>query len=74
MVRPLKENKMKISMPDKSFKVEDQVLPTLDLPNPCPIRIEIRDDCIFLYVGVRDWQWDFDDEQWVGSGTRLSPE
>jgi len=65
---------MKIEIPNKKFEMQDLILPVLDLPDPCPIRIEIRDDSLFLYVGARDWQWDFEDESLVGCGTRLMEE
>jgi len=62
---------MKIEIPNKKFEMQDLILPTLDLPDPCPVRVEIRDDSLFLYVGARDWQWDFEDETFVGCGTKL---
>jgi len=66
---------MKISIPNKKYRVieGDLILPTLDLSNPCPIKIEIRNDSIFLYIGPRDWQWDFDSGKFVGCGTRMNP-
>lgn len=62
---------MKIEIPNKKFEIKDLILPTLDLPDPCPIKIEIRDDSLLLYIGARDWQWDFEDATLVGCGTRL---
>jgi len=62
---------MKVEIGDRAFEIHDLVLPTLDLPDPCPVRIEIRDDSIFLYIGDRDWQWDFEDKHLVGCGTLL---
>jgi len=56
---------------NKKFETEDLILPYLNLPDPCPIKVEIRDNSLFLCVGPRDWQWDFDDETWVGCGTSL---
>ena len=53
----------------KTFKALDYLLPTLDLPDPCPIKVEIRNNSLFLHVGPRDIQWDFDSELWVGQGT-----
>jgi len=53
----------------KKYKIEDIILPDLNLPDPCPIKIEIRDSSVFLYIGPRDWQWDFEDESFVGCGT-----
>ena len=57
-------------MKDKRFEINDIVLPSLELPDPCPIKIEIRDGSIYLYVGQRDFQWDLKDEEFVGCGTR----
>ncbi|KKN88135.1 hypothetical protein LCGC14_0252070 [marine sediment metagenome] len=65
---------MKIEVPNKKFEMMDLILPTLDLPDPCSIKIEIRDDSVFLYIGARDWQWDFGDERLVGCGTTVSPQ
>ncbi len=62
---------MKVEIPNKKFEAEDLILPDLDLPDPCPVRVEIRDDCLFLYIGARDWQWDFEDEHLVGCGTAV---
>ena len=53
------------------FTIDDLVLPTLKLPDPCPIRIEIRDECVYLYVGQRDWQWRLSNGKLVGSGCGL---
>ena len=57
----------------KDIKVEysDILLPTLELPDPCKIRVEVRDDQVFLYVGQRDWQWHVDG-RWIGCGTDVS--
>ncbi len=58
-------------MNKKFEKIQDRILPIIDLPNPCEIRVEIRDGSLFLYVGPRDWQWDFEDESFVGCGTLI---
>ncbi|KKM21678.1 hypothetical protein LCGC14_1633080 [marine sediment metagenome] len=55
----------------KTFKIDDLILPNLSLPDPCPVKIEIRDGSLFLQIGQRDWQWDFEDEKFVGCGTDL---
>jgi len=55
----------------KTYKMDDLILPHLDLPDPCPIKIEIRDGTISLHIGPRDWQWDLEDEEFVGCGTSL---
>ena len=39
------------------YLVEDCILPTLALPDPCPVRIVISADSVILYVGQRDWSW-----------------
>ena len=53
----------------KTFEVDDLILANLTLTNPVPIKIEIRDDSIFLYIGQRDWQWDLKTGGLVGCGT-----
>ena len=54
------------------FKLEDIVLPQMDLPDPCPIRIEITDDSVLLFIGRRDFQWDKETQEWLASGMDLS--
>ncbi len=56
----------------KVFSVDDLVLSKLKLPDPCPVRIEIRNECVYLHVGPRDWQWRLSDASFVGSGCGLS--
>ena len=65
---------MKIEISNKKFEAKDLILKHLDLPDPCPIRVEIRDDSLFLYIGARDWQWDFEDETLVGCGIKTGEE
>ncbi len=57
----------------RQFTTTDMVLPSIELPNPCPIRIEIHKDNVLLYVGPRDWQWDFTTRKFIGCGTRVDP-
>lgn len=55
-------------MAKKAFNIDhDLVIAGINLP----VRIEIRDGCIHLYIGPHDWQWDFDTEEFIGSGTHL---
>ncbi len=58
----------------KIFQHNDLILPMLELPDPCPIKIEIRDNYLFLYVGARDWQWDTKTGELIGCGTCLIDE
>ena len=53
----------------KIFEYKDLILSKLNLPDPCPIKIEIKGDFIYLFVGQRDWQWKFSDGKFVGCGT-----
>jgi len=67
---------LKAAMEAKEFKITDDILTWLGaegkLPDPCPIRISIRDgDDVRLWIGPRDWQWDFKTGQLVGAGTCL---
>jgi len=50
------------------YKTNDLVLPIINLPNPCPIKIIIDDKYVKLYVGQRDWQWLLDGNL-MGAGT-----
>ena len=56
----------------ETYKLEDTILPNLNLPDPCPIEIRITDDSVLLFVGRRDFQWDKETGEWIGSGTDLS--
>lgn len=51
-------------------KTRDFVLPLLRLPFPCRIKIVIDEECVRLYVGPRDWQWDKRGKL-IGKGTML---
>ena len=57
--------------PAKRYFVLDNILPDMELPSPCPVKIKIKDGCIFLYVGARDWSWDFETGKFIGAGTLL---
>lgn len=54
----------------QTFEKLDQILPMLELPNPCPIKVVIRKDFLRLYIGPRDWQWRLSDGSFIGAGTR----
>ena len=51
------------------YHTDDQIIASLDLPDPCPIYIHIREKSVVLKVGQRDWQWDLDSGRLVGQGT-----
>jgi len=51
---------------------EDTLLPVLNLPNPCKVRIKVTEKDVYLYVGPRDWQWDKKTGQFIGSGCRVT--
>ena len=55
------------------YEEDDSILPILNLPNPCGVRIEIKDDSILLYVGQRDWCWDRKTGLLTGAGTMIDP-
>ena len=42
----------------KVFEARDLVIPILDLPVPCPIKVEIDDDRVSLFMGNRTIEWD----------------
>ena len=56
----------------KTYQLVDNILPDLELPDPCPIRITITETDVCLYIGPRDFQWNKETEEWIGSGTDLS--
>ena len=55
----------------KTFKIDDLILAGLNLPDPCPVRIKIEHSRIHLYIGPRDWAWDFHTQELTGCGTDL---
>ncbi len=55
----------------KTYKIDDLVLPMLELPDPCPVKIKVTEKDVCLYIGQRDFQWDKKTGEWVGQGTRL---
>lgn len=58
-------------MNDIKIEYNDLVLPDLKLPDPCPIKVEFRDNQVFLCVGQRDWQWHADG-RFIGCSTDVS--
>jgi hypothetical protein len=53
------------------YKQADLILPNLNLPVPCDIRVEITDERVNLYVGQRDWSWSRTTGELVGAGTAM---
>jgi hypothetical protein len=54
------------------YEEGDTILPTLEIPNPCSIRIEITNDHVVLFVGQRDWQWSRKTGIISGAGTEIT--
>jgi hypothetical protein len=54
-----------------TYEVEDIVLPHITFPKKSRVRIVIDDKFVRLYVGPRDWQFDRDTKECVGSGVNL---
>ena len=52
-------------------RLEDAVLPIIQLPNPCPVEVMVTEKYVFLHVGQRDWQWDRVTGKLVGAGTAI---
>lgn len=54
------------------YNHQDQILPLLqmrgELPDPCPVTVEITDKFVYLFVGQRDWQWDKETGRLIGAG------
>ena len=55
------------------YKIEDLILPNLTLPEPCPIRIMLDGKNVRLFVGQRDWGWDYFTGKLTGCGTEINP-
>ena len=56
-----------------TYTHDDLILPTLHLPSPCPITVEIdlERKRIYLHVGPRDWEWELGINRLIGCGTSL---
>ncbi len=59
-------------MPKEVYENLDYVLATLELPDPCPVKIVIDGNYVRFYVGQRDYQWDRKTQQFVGGGCGCS--
>jgi len=66
------DNYKETKMSEKTFETKDLVLPGMELPDPCPIKIRITEDYVYLYVGQRDWEWNIKTGEFIGQGTFLS--
>ena len=58
----------------KEFKTEDSIIPMLDLPDPCPVRVTITDKHLHVFIGPRDFQFDLETGRHIGSGTGMTRE
>ena len=56
---------------EEHYAEDDEILPQIMLPVPCPIRIDITDTCVRLFVGQRDWEWKRGCPDVLASGTVL---
>jgi hypothetical protein len=54
------------------YSHQDQILPLLqmqgELPDSCPVTVELTEEFVYLFVGQRDWQWDRETGRLVGAG------
>jgi hypothetical protein len=55
------------------YEDDDVILPSLTLPNPCGVRVELHEDCVRLFVGQRDWSWNRKTGILSGAGTEIDP-
>jgi hypothetical protein len=55
-------------MEKKIYETHDIILPDLELPNPCTIKIVETEHSIALFIGGRDWSWDRKTCKLIGSG------
>jgi len=53
------------------YEEDDSILPHISLSDPCSIRVELKDDCVRLFVGPRDWSWNRKTGKLIGAGTAL---
>jgi len=53
------------------YSTDDQILPLLglDKEKSIPVRIEITENEVCLFVGRRDWQWDRKTGKLIETGT-----
>lgn len=60
---------------EETYTENDRILPVVashgNLGDPCVVRVRITEECVYLYIGPRDWQWDRTDGSLVGCGTGL---
>ena len=54
------------------FKTTDKVISKIFLPPATKIKVEIAGNSVLLFVGPRDWQWDYETGELVGTGTRMA--
>ena len=60
-------------MSEEHYADDDVVLPVLTLPSPCPIRIDIHEDRVSLFIGNRDWEWKRECPDVTACGTLFDP-
>jgi hypothetical protein len=57
---------------ERIFIADDLVIPIIQereqFPNPCRVMVIVDDDQIKLTVGPRDWQWNRETGELIGSG------
>ena len=65
------------------FSIQDLIVPILaeqgrlggtDIEPSCPIRLEVRNEDVRLWIGPRDWQWNRKTGALIGAGTCLAGE
>lgn len=53
------------------YKTDDLIVPMLKFSDPTAIRVVINERDVKLFVGPRDWQWNRETGEFIGSGTCL---
>ncbi len=56
-------------MNEEHYLTEDSILPDIDLPIPCEIRIDISEEYVKLTIGQRDFGWVRGHPDLNGAGT-----
>lgn len=39
------------------FEIRDLIIPLLPLPTPCPVRVQIDEERVRLFIGPRTIEW-----------------
>jgi hypothetical protein len=60
-------------MAEEHYIVEDSIIASVALPNPCEIHIDITDERVSLTIGQRDFGWKRGHPDCTDAGTMIDP-